>query len=137
MKQLLIMAAVFASAIGVYAQQQIEVTLYRPGRTNNCVLASSVVQLSDDSLWNWNTETNALSSKLEMNVEGTIRAIRKEGKITNLVARLVESGDVCAVIGHRFGDEKYGRPNGIVYYREDKHCTVCGKTVTVQAKVEE
>ena len=73
------------------------------------------------------TITNCHQYRLD--VDGTVKQIREQGDMTNLVKKLVESGDVCAVMGHKWEptphvSHEYIRDR---CYQDHRKCTVCGK----------
>jgi hypothetical protein len=74
--------------------------------------------------------TNAVISRAVLSVDGVVKQLREQGDMTNLVKKLVESGDVCAVIGHRW-EPGCGNPVCAVYHADPiRHCALCGKTQT-------
>jgi hypothetical protein len=67
-----------------------------------------------------------------LDVDGVVDQLRSQGDMTNLVRKLVASGDVCAVVGHQWESTPHVtleyRPDGD--YPEHRVCALCGKTQT-------
>lgn len=78
--------------------------------------------------------TGALSI-FSLSVDGVARRLLDQGDITNLVMKLAASGDVRAVLGHRW----LNAPHMTLEYRTSgeypKHrvCAVCGKAETKES----
>jgi len=76
--------------------------------------------------------TNTVASRSVLSVDGVVKQLREQGDMTNLVKNLIESGDVCAVVGHKW--ERI--PHVTLEYRPDgdypahRKCALCGKTET-------
>jgi hypothetical protein len=74
--------------------------------------------------------TNRVFSRSVLSVDGVVKQLREQGDMTNLVKKLVESGDVCAVIGHKW-EYGCGMPGCLVIHNDPiRHCAVCGATQT-------
>jgi len=74
--------------------------------------------------------TNAVISRAVLSVDGVVKQLREQGDMAKLVKALVESGDVCAVIGHKW-EYGCGVPGCLVIHNNPvRHCVVCGKTQT-------
>ena len=67
-----------------------------------------------------------------LSVDIVVERLREQGDMTNLVKNLIESGDVCAVVGHRWEYLPHVTleycPDGD--YPEHRRCTLCGKIET-------
>ena len=76
--------------------------------------------------------TNATIRRAVLSVDGVIKQLREQGDLTNLVIKLVASGDVCAVVGHKWESSSHVtleyRPDGC--YPEHRKCALCGKVET-------
>jgi len=76
--------------------------------------------------------TNATISRAVLSVDGVVKQLREQGDMTNLVKKLVGSGDVCAVVGHKWDNIPHVtleyRPDGD--YPAHRKCALCGKTET-------
>jgi len=72
-----------------------------------------------------------------LSVDIVVERLREQGDMTNLVKKLIESGDVCAVIGHKWESI----PHVTSEYRQDgdypahRKCALCGKTETKEPGV--
>jgi hypothetical protein len=76
--------------------------------------------------------TNAVGLRSVLSVDEVVMELREQGDMTNLVKKLVASGDVCAVIGHRW-EPGCGNLACAVYHADPiRHCALCGKTQTQQ-----
>jgi hypothetical protein len=73
-------------------------------------------------------------SRVHWPVDGVVKQLRDQGDMANLVKKLVESGDVCAVVGHRWESSPHVtleyRPDGS--YPQHRKCDLCGKVQTKQ-----
>ena len=73
-----------------------------------------------------------ISTNTCLSVDGVVRLLRNQGDITNLIKNLAESGDVCAVVGHKWDSV----PHVTLEYRSDgnypehRKCATCGKSET-------
>lgn len=80
---------------------------------------------------------NACASRRVLSVEGVMKQLREQGDMTTLVKKLVESGDVCAVVGHKWESIPHVtleyRPDGD--YPAHRKCVLCGKTETKEPGV--
>lgn len=78
----------------------------------------------------WAVVTNFDCPPISMKV--VIDTLRAQGDIPKLVKELIKSGDVCAVIGHKWERQPYMtleyRPDG--EYPERRQCRLCGKSET-------
>ena len=76
--------------------------------------------------------TNAAISRAVLSVDGVVKQLREQGDMTNLVKKLVASGDVCAVVGHKWESTPHVtleyRPDGD--YPAHRKCALCGKVET-------
>jgi hypothetical protein len=76
--------------------------------------------------------TNAAAARAVWSVDGMVKQLREQGDMTNLVQKLVASGDVCAVVGHRWESIPHVtleyRPDGD--YPAQRKCALCGKVET-------
>lgn len=81
--------------------------------------------------------TNAAISRAVLSVDGVVKQLREQGDTTSLVKKLVESGDVCAVVGHQWES----MPHVTLEYRPDgdylahRKCALCGKVETMEPGV--
>ena len=74
--------------------------------------------------------TNGVVSRSVLSVDGVVKQLREQGDVTNIVKKLVASGDVCAVIGHKW-EHGCGVPGCCAIHNAPiRHCLVCGKTQT-------
>ena len=116
MNRLTTFAAVLAVLSGVLFAQDSVVTVAEP-ITNKLVLCP---------LFTSSVERAVLS------VDGVVKQLREQGDIAKLVKTLVESGDVCAVVGHKWESSPHVtleyRPDGD--YPAHRKCALCGKTET-------
>ena len=78
------------------------------------------------------TISRAVLSVDVLSVDGVVKQLREQGDLTNLVIKLVASGDVCAVVGHKWKSIPHVtleyRPDG--GYPEHRKCDLCGKVET-------
>jgi len=78
--------------------------------------------------------TNGFCSRYVLSVDGVVKQLREQGDMTNLVKNLVESGDVCAVVGHKWERTPHVtleyRPDG--NYPAHRKCALCGKAETLE-----
>ena len=76
--------------------------------------------------------TNATIRRVGLSVDGVVKQLREQGDLTNLITKLVASGDVCAVVGHHWKSIPHVtleyRPDG--EYPEHRKCALCGKVET-------
>lgn len=76
--------------------------------------------------------TNAVIWRAVLSVDDVVKQLREQGDMTNLVKKLVMSGDVCAVAGHKWESIPHVtldyRPDGD--YPAHRKCVLCGKTET-------
>jgi hypothetical protein len=76
--------------------------------------------------------TNAAINRAVLSVDGVVKQLREQGDMTNLVKKLVASGDVCAVVGHKWESTPHVtleyRPDGD--YPAHRKCALCGKVET-------
>jgi hypothetical protein len=76
--------------------------------------------------------TTNLPARCVPSVDRVIEDLREQGRLAALVKTLVEAGDVCAVVGHRWE----WRPHVTLEYRADgdypvyRQCSLCGKVQT-------
>jgi hypothetical protein len=64
------------------------------------------------------------------NIDNTIKDIRREGSMPDLVKKLVKAGDVCEVIGHKWKDG-CGTEGCLNFHTvPERHCVICGKIQT-------
>jgi len=79
-------------------------------------------------------DTNGFCSLYVLSVDGVVKQLREQGDMTNLVKNLVESGDVCAVVGHKWERTPHVtleyRPDG--NYPAHRKCALCGKAETLE-----
>jgi hypothetical protein len=79
-------------------------------------------------------DTNGFCSRYVLSVDGVVKQLREQGDMTNLVKNLVESGDVCAVVGHKWESIPHVtleyRPDG--NYPAHRKCALCGKAETLE-----
>jgi hypothetical protein len=79
-----------------------------------------------------------------VSVDAVVKQLREQGDMTNLIKKLVESGDVCTVVVHKwdirprvtdiFTHVTLGyRPDGD--YPEHRICSLCGKVETKEPGV--
>lgn len=74
------------------------------------------------------TVTNAYIRDVKQTSTQHLEWIRRDGCVTSVVLSLIENGDVCAVIGHRW-ELGCGKPGCLVLHLEPiRHCVICGKT---------
>ncbi len=65
-----------------------------------------------------------------LSVDGVVSQLREQGDMTTLVKKLVESGDVCAIIGHKW-EYGCGKPGCLVIHNAPtRHCVICNKVQT-------
>ena len=81
----------------------------------------------------WYRYTNSwISTNTSLSVDEAVRVLRNKGDITNLIKKLVASGDVCAVVGHKWDSVTHVtleyRSDG--NYPEHRKCFTCGKSET-------
>jgi hypothetical protein len=78
------------------------------------------------------TISRAVLSVDVLSVDGVVKQLREQGDLTNLVIKLVASGDVCTVVGHKWRSIPHAtleyRPDGC--YPEHRKCALCGKVET-------
>ncbi|MFA6271416.1 MAG: hypothetical protein WC657_09520 [Candidatus Paceibacterota bacterium] len=76
--------------------------------------------------------TNVVISSAVLSVDDVVTQLREQGDITNLVKKLIETGDVCAAVGHKWGSIPHVtleyRPDGD--YPAHRKCALCGKVET-------
>jgi len=80
---------------------------------------------------------NAASNDLievSLSVDVVVKQLRKQGDMTNLVNKLVASGDVCAVVGHMWNTLPHTTLEYSLsgQYTEHRQCRLCGKVETKQ-----
>ena len=125
--------AVISSAL--FAQDSITVDLSQMKGTSVAMLAEPITNKL--VLYPY---TNGVVSRSVLSVDGVVKQLREQGDMTNLVKKLVESGDVCAVVGHKWEMshiEARAIPDCVMLgYRQSREilqhrkCTLCGKTET-------
>jgi hypothetical protein len=117
-------AAVAVGSSALFAQDSITVDLSQMKGSPVAMVAESITnQLVLYPLAN-------VISRSVLSVDGVVNQLREQGDMTNLVKKLVESGDVCAVIGHKW-EYGCGVPGCLVIHNGPmRHCVVCGKTQT-------
>jgi hypothetical protein len=112
-------AAVAVVASALFAQDSI--TMVAETNTNRLVDISCYA-------------TNAAISRAVLSVDGVVKQLREQGDMTNLVKKLVASGDVCAVVGHKWEGMPYVtleyRPDGD--YPAHRKCALCSKVETME-----
>lgn len=101
---------------------------------------TTVAEPITNRLFDFHYSTNAAISRAVLSVDGVVKQLREQGDMTNLVKKLVASGDVCAVVGHAWRSDvpsfttlEY-RPPGYEY-PEHRKCALCGKTQTKEPGV--
>jgi hypothetical protein len=63
-------------------------------------------------------------------IDNTIKDIRREGSMPDLVEKLVKAGDVCEVIGHKWEDG-CGMEGCFNFHTvPERYCVICGKIQT-------
>ena len=76
--------------------------------------------------------TNAAISRAVWSVDGMVKQLREQGDMEALVKKLVASGDVCAVFGHKWEIMPHVtleyRPDG--NYPAHRKCALCSKVET-------
>ena len=105
---------------------------------SSALFAQDSITTVGEPLTNWlfkfNYATNAAISRAVLSVDGVVKQLREQGDMTNLVKKLVESGDVCAVVGHKWESTPHVtleyRPDGD--YPAHRKCALCGKVETKQ-----
>jgi len=128
MNRLTTFAAVLAVLSDVlFAQDSITVDLSQMKGTSAAMIAEPITNKL--VLYPY---TNTVASRSVLSVDGVVKQLREQGDMTNLVKNLIESGDVCAVVGHKW--ERI--PHVTLEYRPDgdypahRKCALCGKTET-------
>ncbi len=129
MKKRITFAAVAVAVVSgaLFAQDTITVDLSK-------VVGSPVAMVAEPitNILVLYSSTNAYIGRCVLSVDGTVQQLREQGDMTNLVKKLVASGDVCAVIGHKWERTPHltleYRPDG--NYPAHRKCTLCGKTET-------
>jgi hypothetical protein len=97
--------------------------------TNNSDVITSVVTLTPISSYTFPYTNAALELKSsDAYMDKAIRVIREQCDMTNLVRKLAESGDICAVLGHKWEI----LPNLTLLYDPNRlgtrRCGICGLT---------
>jgi hypothetical protein len=125
MKTAMAIAAIIAILTGALsAQDRIEVDLSGMKGSRVAFPAEPITnRLVFQSFPNVDAATNG-SVSLRLSVSIVLATLRQQGDITNLVKRLVDNGDVCAAIGHKW---QFGCSVGCVIHGPTRHCVVCGK----------
>jgi hypothetical protein len=76
------------------------------------------------------TSTN--SARVWLAVDGVVDQLRDQGDLVDLIKKLIASGDVCAVAGHKWltipNVQLNFRPDG--NYQSHRTCVLCGKIET-------
>ena len=118
--------AVVSSAL--FAQDSITVDLSEMKVSPVAMVAEPIT----NRLFELQYSTNATIRSVGLSVDGVVKQLREQGDLTNLITKLVASGDVCAVVGHHWKSIPHVtleyRPDG--EYPEHRKCALCGKVET-------
>ena len=118
--------AVVSSAL--FAQDSITVDLSEMKVSPVAMVAEPIT----NRLFELHYSTNATIGRAVLSVDGVVKQLREQGDLTNLITKLVASGDVCAVVGHKWESSPHVtleyRPDG--EYPEHRKCALCGKVET-------
>ena len=118
--------AVVSSAL--FAQDSITVDLSEMKVSPVAMVAEPIT----NRLFELQYNTNATIRRDVLSVDGVVKQLHEQGDLTNLITKLVASGDVCAVVGHHWKSIPHVtleyRPDG--GYPEHRKCALCGKVET-------
>jgi hypothetical protein len=103
---------------------------------SSALFAQDSITTVGEPVTNWLFEfhyaTNSVISRAVLSVDVVVKLLREQGDMTNLVKKLVKSGDVCAVVGHKWESTPHVtleyRPDGD--YPAHRKCALCGKVET-------
>lgn len=124
--RLTIVAVILAGLSGgLFAQESITVDLSQMAGTSVAMVAEPIT----NKLVLYYA-TNGCVSRSVVSVDGVVEQLREQGDMANLVKTLIQSGEVCAVIGHKW-EYGCGMPGCLAIHNDPiRHCTICGATQT-------
>lgn len=124
-------AAVAVVSSTLFAQESITVDLSEMKGTSVAMVTDPITNKLILSAITYDAATGVIC-RASISVDEAVKQLREQGDMANLVKKLVESGDVCAVVGHKWESIPHMtleyRPNG--GYPEHRKCGLCGKVET-------
>ena len=121
-------ATVAVFSVALLAQDAITVDLSEMKGSPEAMVAEPIT----NRLFELHYSTNATIGRAVLSVDGVVKQLREQDDLTNLVIKLVASGDVCAVVSHKWRSIPHAtleyRPDG--GYPEHRKCALCGKVET-------